>query len=67
MYNEKNENKSINENEEIIDKDLINSGNKKIPISLELIQKIDLKFVINKNIFSVDANLRKFMNYQMEI
>ena len=52
MNNKKCENKEIDEKDEIIDKDLIKSGNEIIPISFELIQKVDLKFLINTNIFS---------------
>ena len=44
MNNEKYENKAINEKEEVINKELINSGNEIIPISFELVQKVDLKF-----------------------
>ena len=58
MHNEKYGNKTINEKEEIIDKDFINSGNEIIPISFELIQKIDLKFLINPNNFSDGGKLK---------
>ena len=58
MNNKKCENKEIDEKEEIIDKDLIKSGNEKIPISFELIQKVDLKFLINKDIFSSGGKLK---------
>ena len=59
MHNEKYGNKTINEKEEIIDKDFINSGNEINPISFELIQKVDLKFLINTNIFSDRGTLQK--------
>ena len=58
MHTEKYKNKEIDEKEEIIDKDLINSGNEKIPILFELIQKIDLKFLINTDIFSSGDRLK---------
>ena len=58
MHTEKYENKEIDEKEEIIDKDLIKPGNEKIPISFELIQNVDLKFLINKNIFSSGGRLK---------
>ena len=59
MNKEKYENKTMNEKEEIIDKDLINSGNEINPISFELIQKVDLKFLINTNIISDRGQLQK--------
>jgi len=59
MHNEKFENKAINEKEEIIDKALINSGNEIIPISFELIQKVNLKFLINTNIYIDRGKFKK--------
>jgi hypothetical protein len=69
MYNEKYENKTINGKEENINKDLTNSVNENSkandenkksiinPISFELVQKVDLSFLLDTNIINIKDNL----------
>ncbi len=62
MNKEKYENKANNEKKEIINKDLINSVNENKKsiinhISFELIQKVNLRFLLDTNIINIKGNL----------
>ena len=69
MNNEKYENKTMNEKEEIINKDIINSVNENLkkndenkksilnPTSFEIVQKVDLCFLLDTNIINIKGNL----------